>query len=684
MKRIFYTFFVLIITNIGMAQTTQNGVVKEYNEKKQKTPLAGVELIIKNAGSCVSDKKGLFSLKFRTLKPGDRVEYSRIEKSGYELFNKDAVEEWRIANDGSTFTIVLCKSSKFKALKDKYNAVASKSYAEQQKKEIAILEAQLKVGKIQQAEFQKKLNELKKIYDEQLENLDNYIDRFARIDLSELSKEEQKIIDLINDGKISEAISAYEDLGLEEQYLQAQSNINETKNAIKQLSQIKASNEQILADTYSAIIRMNDTRRLQGGENNYRKIGETLKNIMEADTMNFKNVSIYADFLIEQTNHTEAIYYLSRAFNLTTDMENKAGIMQRLGSEYMRVGKIDDCERCLRNSEKILDSIQLKMDKRRKDVLYGVLYRNLADVYNTLHDLKQAEEYYKRALAVFPSENLSNKDVDRLLSIMINFGTLYTLSSRSQEAIALLIQADSLLNATYSPEFKEKQLHISSVLNNQLATAYGNLKQYEESHKYFSKTAELASTLTKINPQAYSIEELYIQNNWGGLCLRQKKYAEAESHFQIAYNVSNQLATHNQSIYNRLLCLIVGGSLGQSKVCQSEKWQQGKDILDRILPEMLKIHETNKLLVVPYLSILYIQCAYAYMHHLDYENALGMVNKAIELTPENANCYDSKGEILYNSGDVSAAKEMWDKVIEINSNYLENNESELYKLLFEK
>ena len=57
-------------------------------------------------------------------------------------------------------------------------------------------------------------------YDRQLDDLDNYVDRFARIDLSELSVIEAEIIELVQRGEIDKAIRLYEQQGLEEKYKQ--------------------------------------------------------------------------------------------------------------------------------------------------------------------------------------------------------------------------------------------------------------------------------------------------------------------------------------------------------------------------------------------------------------------------------------------------------------------------------
>ena len=74
------------------AQTEQVGFVKEYNGEDEKTPIAGVELTIKNAASTVSDANGMFVLEFKTMRPGQRVDVSNIIKEGYEIFNLSALE----------------------------------------------------------------------------------------------------------------------------------------------------------------------------------------------------------------------------------------------------------------------------------------------------------------------------------------------------------------------------------------------------------------------------------------------------------------------------------------------------------------------------------------------------------------------------------------------------------------
>ena len=92
MKRILIGLL-MICASVAMllAQSTQQVVVREYQQKQQKTPLEGVSLTVQNAGSSMSDARGALTLQFRSLKAGDPVQVRRVDLSGYEIFNKEIV-----------------------------------------------------------------------------------------------------------------------------------------------------------------------------------------------------------------------------------------------------------------------------------------------------------------------------------------------------------------------------------------------------------------------------------------------------------------------------------------------------------------------------------------------------------------------------------------------------------------
>lgn len=100
-------FVLLFLFRIAQSQCIETGYVKEYNGVEEKTPLPGVELQVVGSPSAVSDEQGRFELHFAVLKPGQAVKYNEIYKPGYILFNKEALEIWRISDNKTPFVVVM-------------------------------------------------------------------------------------------------------------------------------------------------------------------------------------------------------------------------------------------------------------------------------------------------------------------------------------------------------------------------------------------------------------------------------------------------------------------------------------------------------------------------------------------------------------------------------------------------
>ena len=217
--RLLLALLLCFVGTVARAQSVQNGRVVQYNGKEEKTPLKNVSVSAVGAPAVQSDADGQFALQFRTLHAGDAIQFRRVELSGYEVMNTEALAAARVANtsDGAPtepFVIVMCKSDELSKLRDGYRDVATTRYQKQLEEAQAQLQRLKKEGKLQQAEYDKQLDALEEKYEAQLQTLDTYVDKFARIDLSELDEVEAQIIALVQDGKIDEAIARYDEQNL--------------------------------------------------------------------------------------------------------------------------------------------------------------------------------------------------------------------------------------------------------------------------------------------------------------------------------------------------------------------------------------------------------------------------------------------------------------------------------------
>ena len=300
----------VIVPTMAYTQVVLHGHVLEYLGYSDKRPLAGVEIYIKDAGSTISDKYGSYSLTFRTSKKGDPVFVKRIEKINYEIFNTDAIQQWII---GSDFTIVMCSKARFKALRDSYYKVSSRSYANQYKNEKKNIEKLRKSKKITEEEYRQKIDQIRNDYQNQLENLETYVERFARIDLSEISDSEKKIVGLIHEGKIDKAIEEYEKQNYLQKYKQQIieiQKIDSTLITIDELIQYKTMSRDSLCRLVDKQIEL---YRKMGGNENYIKIGQLLKKAADADITNYTIVMRYASYAEKNGNIGDAVKYYKLA-----------------------------------------------------------------------------------------------------------------------------------------------------------------------------------------------------------------------------------------------------------------------------------------------------------------------------------------------------------------------------------
>lgn len=680
MKR-FSTLFFIFFPFLSFAQVSQRGVVKEYNDAKKKPPLSGVEIVVSNAGSNVSGRDGSFLLSFRALKPGDRVDVRKIEKAGYEIFNKDALDEWRIANDNSEFTIVLCKSSKFKALKDQYNAIASKSYAQQQKKDEERLANLLKEGKLQQAEYDRKLKELKEKYDEQLENLDNYIDRFARIDLQTISKDEQKIIEMVKAGKIEEAIAAYEAMNLEDKYAQAVENIGIANNAISQLEKVRSDNENARKEAYAAVRRMNEARRLQGGEDNYSKIGWSLAYIIKADTSSLTPLYDYAIYLSEQRRPLEACECYDIILRHEDNIVNRAVCLQRYSNACVQ-------EDPLKSEKMALEALELFNDlfsngDTSERVANGLLYtyNSLGNVYSFLNQPDLSQKYYE--LFIEQRRFIGFKDeasYSSFTKVLHNLAFLLMNQGEYDKSRSLLDEAYGI-QKTLNKSVEDKQILYNILV--QLGTACGKVGNLSDSKIYFNEAEDIIKELILFNPKAFKQEAILLYNQIGVIFIDRnpeeavRAYKNACEYAEEEYNAIN-------SLKNKLYYYVVLGGLSMATANMTGHEAEGLDLNRRALIGMEELYAVNNDIFRPYYNISLIQESNILIACNRYSEALIYIEKALNLISDNAATWDTKGEILLKLGDLNGAVTCWEKVMELDKNFLKSSISKLHDGLYEK
>lgn len=489
-----------------LAQSIQQGIVMEYNGEKQKTPLSNVSISVKNAARCISDQEGRFKLDFRTLHPGDKVEVRTIEKEGYVVFNQDAVDEWRVAKEESTFVIILCKDNRFKALKDKYYTIASESYARQKEAEEKYIADLLKKGKMQEEEYQQQLKAISDQYLDQLDNLDNYIDRFARIDLSELDQEERSIIEMVQHGQIDEAIKAYDSMGIMEKMDMVNRQSSEASNAIQALQKKVDEAEAQKIKLYAMVKNQIALLKLKGGRESFQRIEQMQEEVASKLTQYPDVVMDCIDFYTDQSNSEKTIYWCEIYLKFDSiSLDQRVFVESCLSAALFNNG---DAEAAIMHNQRSLDlmpeSVAVKSSRSFYRYLNALILQG-----GLLWGVNRPEEsirYVSRVVTLCDSVYAldPSADVIKQYKSVAQFRWLVALCGcdKYQEALDLGLQVLDFMKEEAVSE-NEFWMNRYGKMLNQVFNICIYLQKEEDHMQLMSQSLEIWKKLYDKNPQAY-------------------------------------------------------------------------------------------------------------------------------------------------------------------------------------
>lgn len=542
------------------AQVVQRGLMLEYNEELAKSPLGGVEVVVRGAPSSVSDASGGFELEFLTQSDGERVSVTRIEKPGYEVFNKEALEQWNI-NPEEPFRIVMCESGRFKRIRDNYSRVSSESYARQQASEESRLRELLEDGALKEEEYRKELYELKVEYQTKLDDLESYVDRFARIDLSELDEAEREIIRLVQAGDMDGAIARYEAQDLLGKYRAETEDIREIETARESLDEAEQAKREGRDSLFAAVRRQFETYVLAGGEENYEKAGNLLREVALADTTNLEAVYDFANFSADQHAYDESERFymvLLRAYQPRID-EPEENIVKRgqiktnlgiLYGDMLEYGRAEHCYlSAIEDFSRLQDTVALSYIIHVRSLL-ALHYNEISDFANSLEYFTEAIEA-QRAIVDYDDD----ESILALSHLYNNYGNLCRNLDRFEEAGQAYEEAvDNIMRLKdhSSDEYKE----IYAAVNNNQGTLYFRLNRMAEAEEAFKMALDIQLQLYDKNPDAFSLDIINSMMNLALVYQADGAYDKAESSCLEALRVTEKLFREFPDIYRYVMATL--------------------------------------------------------------------------------------------------------------------------------
>ena len=347
---------------------------------------------------------------------------------------------------------------------------------------------------------------------------------------------------------------------------------------------------------------------------------------------------------------------------------------------------------------------------------------NLAILYYSTQRLGESEAMYREALEIRRRLAAANPqayepDVAQTLN---NLALLYKGTQHLGESEAMHREALEICRRLAAANPQAYEPDAATTLNN-LANLYSATQRFGESEAMYREALEIRRRLAASNPQAYEPDVAQTLTGLAILYYSTQRFGESEAMYREALEIYKRLYDNQPDLYRGRVAwiqyflmyiygqdnthielydqmlndalanwevLYAGNDNYKDIIVELRKRKGWRWLANNETDEALKLFESayqlNPEKSAGYLASGYKAKAYEYARVKDFSKAIETIDKAITLMPNEANYYDSKGEILLMKGDEAGAVEMWKKVMALDPDFLSTHNSDLYKQLKER
>ena len=525
------------------AEVVMTGQVCYFDGKEKRRAIPGVEVQAIGAPSTVTDRNGYFRLRFRVLKPGDRIRFRQIYKPGFSVLNQESVDAMVIPNDSDyVLTIVMSNDKQKELTRQAYFVAASKHFNAQLRKEETHYKAELKSGRMSPDDYHKKIQQVRNDYENRLFRAEEYINHFVDVDISQLGATEKQILQLIRKGKYEQALDQYNRQQLLEKINRQTRYIEEERKSARLLNSALQSHRIERDSIYDVLRRQVTLLRMSGGTKNYAKAMSLLRSAAYADTTYDKAVYHYARMCYNQLYYKESL----EAFRLLshhaqdTAMLFESLVMQ--GASLRMLKRVDEAEVLLLQALQLGDSIE-GLDNSKASAYY-----HIGHVCRQRHDYEASAHYFQLAFDNFLKHLKADTTVvDSWINVaraQIYCGRAASLMGETETAVRWHEEALRYINHAYLT--KPRRYTAMLAFGYQfLALDYTQAvpPQVDKSMHYLQMADTLYQRAVHYNPEAYLSYLADLYSDMGNNCVMKGDTLAALSHYRRSTQVYGEFLT---------------------------------------------------------------------------------------------------------------------------------------------
>jgi len=208
MKRLFL-LSILFFMLLTMLAQTQQGIVKTIGRpNKPGVPLANVTIRMRGMfNAVVSSQDGTFSLLMTGKKDGDAIILQSVQKSGYELKDRELTVRPLVFSSRVPIEILMVDQRQLAADKQRIEENAYRVAERNYQKKLKVLDDQRKNNEMTAEAYRQELQQLQEKYEKYLSLIGDMADRYARTDYDQLDSIDREINICIENGELDKADS---------------------------------------------------------------------------------------------------------------------------------------------------------------------------------------------------------------------------------------------------------------------------------------------------------------------------------------------------------------------------------------------------------------------------------------------------------------------------------------------
>lgn len=457
-------------------------------------------------GHALTDAQGQWTMDLVGIADKDPV-FLKVIKEGWQVVNGEALQA--TAGQKAPVRIVMATSRYITEAKRKYYNTGYTEAEKNLNRKLAAKEKEMEELRSRAGFSEQTLQSLQKEYgqlQDQFEKLDalarELSEKYARVNLDDASQLYQDAFRLFQSGDLDGAMRLWQNANLSKQVddlLEEEKRIGQLQ---KELDARDAAKNRHKDDLMQNLRLKADAHRLRL---EWDSVATTYAELVRLDTSRYENLKDYAEFLADQNQVSQAIYFSEKALAVAATKVQETNILLQLGLQYESARLLPDAERCIRRSLEINEFLSKNAPEDLKlELNYAGAKAALAQVLGKTQRRPEAETMLTDGIASM--EALAAKDAELtepiLAVTLVNAGYYYIMTQQYEPAEKKLHRAVEILERLHTKDPVKHDALLSAVLVN-LFNCYINTEQAEKAENALLRSLEICEKLSKENPYRY-------------------------------------------------------------------------------------------------------------------------------------------------------------------------------------